>query len=90
MPELVGELPDGSSGSRSAAWKAPALKVARENPGQWVRCDGDHPTDAAYMWHWQRAGPDVLPDGFEVNARHPGAPAGRIFVYVRWVGDTGG
>ncbi len=85
MPELVEELPPAAR-----AWKRPALDMARDNPGVWVRCDGEHPQDTPWRWRQQRTGRHCLPDGFEVAGRQQGAPVGRVFVYVRWVGDTDG
>ncbi len=90
MPELVDEIPGSGSGwGEGAKWKAPALKMARENPGKWVRCDGDHhPTTPG---SWRRAsGAGVLPDGFKARGSSAGAPEGRVFVYVRWVGENDG
>ncbi len=90
MPELVDEVPIGARGSGPSPWKAPALAMARENPGRWVRCDGDHASSAVNRWKTQQEGRGALPDGFEVKGRSKGAPEGRMFLYVRWVGDTDG
>ncbi len=90
MPEIVDELPPITRGKVPVDWKRPALDMARDNPGRWVRCDGAHTMDAAYAWHWQRTGPGVLPDGFVVAGRKHGREDGSIFVYVRWVGETDG
>ncbi len=89
MPELVDEVPKLRGGRRVSAWKAPALKLARENPGVWVRCDGDH--QASTGTNWKRAsGPGGPLEGFEVKGSSVGAPRGRVFVYVRWVGEPDG
>ncbi len=88
MPEIVGEVPVGSGGHGPSTWKAPALAMARENPGCWVRCDGDHSPSGAYRWRNQHEGKGALPDGFEVKGRSAGAPEGRMFLYVRWNGET--
>ncbi len=84
MPELVDEVPDPDRW-----WKEPALEKARQNPLRWVRCDGDHGSWVATNWI-TTTGPGRLPDGFEVKRSPAGAVAGLSFVYVRWVGDTGG
>ncbi len=88
MPEIVDELPIGSGERAPLPWKAPALKMARQNPDVWVRCDGDHPPDAGYRWRTRGVGPAGLPEGFEVKGRSKGAPEGRMFLYVRWTGGS--
>ncbi len=91
MPEIVDELPSGAKRSGVAAWwKAPALEMARDNPGEWVRCDGHHHPSTPHKWRNPRPVAVGVPDGFEVKGRSKGAPAGRVFVYVRWTGDTDG
>ncbi len=85
MPELVEEFVD-----HDESWKTPALEMARENPGRWVKCDGDH--DKWRFDEWVSTdGIGGLPAGFEAR-RTPqveplGAPRGRVFVLVRWTGE---
>ncbi len=62
MPELVGEVPDPGRW-----WKGPALEMARQNPFQWVRCDGAHESWVATNW-LTTTGPGPLPDRFEVKS----------------------
>ncbi len=81
MPVLVDEVPDPDRW-----WKEPALKLARQNPFQWVRCDGAHPASKATRW-LTTTGPGPLPDGFEVKGSPVGAPEGLSCVYVRWTDD---
>ncbi len=82
MPELVDEFVD-----HDESWKTPALEMARDNPGRWVKCDGDH--DKWTFDEWVSTdGIGGLPDGFEARRTSQvvplGGPVGRVFVLVRW------